>query len=592
VIATVALAGLSSAQVTERVSLSANGSEAIVGADLQPSDRLVSDDGRFVIFRSWSWNLVPGDTNIAPDVFLRDRLLGTTERISVSSSGVQGNDGSGIFGYAISPDGRYVVFYSEASNLVPGDVNNAADVFLRDRLNGTTELVSLDSSAGQGNAKSEYPCISADGRHVAFDSLATNLVPGDTNGKADVFLRDLWTGQTQRVSVSSSGSQSNGDSMAPSISADGRYVAFHSNGNNLVSGDTNTTWDVFVYDRVNGTQELISISTGGTSGNNQSGWPHLSGDGRFVCFDSYASNLFNGDTNGGSDALVRDRLTGITELASVNSLGIQANAGSGNTHISPDGQFVLFASYATNLDPSGTPPGGSYVHDRRIGSTERVSISNSGQPAMGAGGPFSISLDGRYAVFANEDPNLVSGDTNNAMDVYVHDRHSSGFTSLCDPGTNNVIACPCSNAPSARSRGCDNSSFTGGAALTSSGIAYLSLDSLVFTTHDEKPSATSLLLQGDALMANGVAFGQGVRCAGGALRRLYLKTASNGSMTAPDFSVGDPTVSARSAFLGAPIQPGQPYYYLVYYRDPVVLGGCSAGSTFNATQSGQVSWWP
>jgi hypothetical protein len=157
---------------------------------------------------------------------------------------------------------------------------------------------------------------------------------------------------------------------------------------------------------------------------------------------------------------------------------------------------------------------------------------------------------------------------------------------------NNVLACPCANAASGPGRGCDNSSFTGGAALTASGIAYLSIDSLAFTASGEKPSATSILLQGDAILPNGVVFGQGVRCAGGMLKRLYVKTALNGSISAPDFPAGDPTVSARSASLGSPIQPGQPYLYLVYYRDPIVLGGCAASSTFNATQSGSVIYWP
>ena len=147
---------------------------------------------------------------------------------------------------------------------------------------------------------------------------------------------------------------------------------------------------------------------------------------------------------------------------------------------------------------------------------------------------------------------------------------------------------PSANAP----RGCDNSSATGGASLSASGVAYLSLDSLVFTTSGEKPSATSIVLQGDAALPAGVVFGQGVRCAGGALKRLFVKTALGGSISAPDFGAGDPTVSARSTALGDSILPGQSRWYLVYYRDPFVLGGCPAASTFNATQTGAVGWWP
>jgi hypothetical protein len=204
----------------------------------------------------------------------------------------------------------------------------------------------------------------------------------------------------------------------------------------------------------------------------------------------------------------------------------------------------------------------------------------------------AISADGRYVVFRSAATNLVPGDTNGYTDVFLHDRFATGFTSTCDPGTNNVIACPCGNPPSGPGRGCDNSASAGGAWLSASGIAYLSIDSLVFTTLDEKPAAMSILLQGNTSIPTGLVFGQGVRCAGGTLKRLYIKPALGGSITAPDFNAGDPTVSARSAFLGDPIQPGEPRTYLVYYRDPIILGGCPATSTFNATQTGQISWWP
>jgi len=155
-----------------------------------------------------------------------------------------------------------------------------------------------------------------------------------------------------------------------------------------------------------------------------------------------------------------------------------------------------------------------------------------------------------------------------------------------------VIACPCGNQPSSLGRGCDNSSFTGGAVLAAGGIAYLSIDSLVFTTSDEKPNATSILLQGTTSLPTGVAFGQGVRCVGGSMKRLYVKAAVNGSITAPDFAAGDATVSMRSASLGDPIQSGESRFFLVYYRDPIVSSSCPATSTYNATQTGQISWWP
>jgi hypothetical protein len=193
-------------------------------------------------------------------------------------------------------------------------------------------------------------------------------------------------------------------------------------------------------------------------------------------------------------------------------------------------------------------------------------------------------------VFRSTATNLVPGDTNGQTDVFIHDRQATSFTSLCDAGHGGVMRCPCGNPPFASGQGCDNSSVTGGAILSATGYAYLSLDNLTFTTLIEKPNATSILLEGTAPVPTGLVFGQGVRCAGGILKRMYVKTAVNGSITAP--ALGDPTVSARSAQLGLPIQPGEPRYFLVYYRDSTVLGGCSPTSTFNTTQTGSVSWWP
>jgi hypothetical protein len=312
-------------------------------------------------------------------------------------------------------------------------------------------------------------------------------------------------------------------------------VTFYSSASNLFAGDTNGVQDAFVHDMLTGATEVISVSSNGTLANGPSTPGEISDDGRYIAFKSTASNLVAGDTNSASDAFIRDRVSGTTTRVSVATDGSQANAGSGSGWLSPDGRYVILDSLASNL---------------------------------------------------------VTGDTNNARDIFVHDRFASGFTSLCDPGSGSVIACPCNNPPAVAGRGCENSSLTGGARLSAIGIAYLAQDRLVFSTTDERPMATSILLQGDSFASNGAAFGQGVRCAGGSLKRMYVKTASAGSITAPDFTAGDPTISARSAVLGVPIQPGQPYFYLVYYRDPVVLGGCSALLTFNCTQTGSVSFWP
>jgi hypothetical protein len=223
-----------------------------------------------------------------------------------------------------------------------------------------------------------------------------------------------------------------------------------------------------------------------------------------------------------------------------------------------------------------------------------VSVASDGTQAnYGVSYSVSLSADGRYVAFDAYASNLVPGDTNNEEDVFIRDRlGGTAFTSLCDPGVGGVIECPCSNPPSGLGRGCDNSSAMGGAILSASGGTFLSSDSLVFTTSQEWPMALSIVLQGTASASSGVVYGHGVRCAGGTFKRLYTMIAVGGSITVPDIGAGDPTVSARSAAKGDVVQPGQNRWYLVYYRDPILLGGCPESSSFNATQTGQVTWWP
>ena len=573
------------AQVTQRVSISSSGAQSNGGSG--PSS--LSADGRYVAFASSASNLVAGDTNGYSDVFVRDRLSGTTERVSVGSGGAQAN---GPSTYAqISADGRYVLFTSNASNLVDGDTNGCADVFIRDRQLGTSERASVDSGGVQANETSYAYSISADGRYVAFYSYATNLVPGDTNGLVDIFVRDRRSGTTERVSVDSAGSQANGQSYYPAISSDGRYVAFSSYATNLVPGDTNGYGDVFVRDRQSATTERVSVDSAGAQGDAESEFPSISADGRYVVFTSDSTNLVHADTNGYSDVFVRDRQNATTQRVSVNTGNVQANGDSDYASISADGRYVAFGSMASNLvsgDTNGVED--VFVRDRQNRTTARVSIASSGLQGDDTSYIPSLSADGRYVTFHSNATNLVPEDTNGFSDIFVRDTIASGFTDLCDPGVLGVISCPCSNSPSGAGRGCDNSAATGGASLAASGIAYLSMDSLVFTTSAEKPTATSIVMQGNSLIAGGLVFGQGVRCVGGTLKRLYTKTAVGGDITAPDFGAGDPTVSARSATLGDVIQAGQSRYYLVYYRDPIVLGGCPASSTFNATQTGQVVW--
>ena len=379
----------------------------------------ISADGRFVAFRSRATNLVPGDTNAKDDTFVRDRLLGTTERVSVSSSGEQGNDH--VYTCAISADGRFVAFQSRATNLVPGDTNAKDDIFVRDRLLGTTERVSVSSSGEQGNDTSYRPSVAAEGRFVAFASLASNLVPGDSNGREDIFVRDRLLGTTERVSVSSSGEEGNHSSPISTISADGRFVAFSSRASNLVPEDTNGFEDIFVRDRWLGTTERVNLSSRGEQGNSSGSYPSIDAAGRFVAFSSPASNLVPGDTNAKNDIFVRDRLTGTTERVSVSSSGEQANSPSLYPSVDAAGRFVTFQSTASNLVPGDTNAKEDiFVRVRLLVTTERVSVSSSGVQGNENSWNASIAADGRFVAFDGWASNLVEGDTNGASDVFVH----------------------------------------------------------------------------------------------------------------------------------------------------------------------------
>ena len=586
------LGGTASAQVTERVSVGPAGAQ---GNDLSIYPTL-SSDGRYVAFSSAATNLVAGDTNGTVDVFARDRVLGTTELVSVDSAGTQGIAYSGGPAVCISADGRYVAFASTAWNLVAGDTNATQDIFVRDRQLGTTERVSVSSAGAQADGYNgwSFLSISADGRYVAFASSATNLVAGDTNGAIDVFLRDRQLGTTERVSVDSSGSQEDSDASYPWVTPDGRYVAFSSDASNLVAGDTNGTPDVFVRDRQLGTTERVSVGSGGSQANGFSYAPSISADGRFVAFYSDAPDLVPGDTNGWGDIFLRDRQLGTTTRISVSSAGVQGNGNCAFPSISADGRYVAFNSYSTNLVAGDTNgQGDAFLRDVLLGTTERVSVGATGQQGNNLCFSCSISADGRRVAFQSDASNLVDGDTNAVRDVFVRDLAGGpSFTSLCHPGLDGVIGCPCANPPSSAGRGCDNSSATGGAILSGAGSASLSSDTLVLSTTGQKPATASVLVQGTASIAGGVVYGQGVRCVGGALVRLYTTGATNGGVSLPDAVAGDPPVSVRSASLGDAIQAGESRWYLVLYRDATVVGSCPATSVFNTTQTGEVAWSP
>ncbi len=429
--AVLATASIGFTAVVETVSVDSLGALGNAGSTFSA----LSADGRFVAFTSRASNLVPGDTNGVDDVFLRDRVNGDTWRMSVGPAGVEANAMS--VAPAISGNGEVIAFVSSATNLVAGDTNGRLDVFVHDRMTGMTSRVSVASLGLEVSADSLSPSLSHDGSRVVFASSAGDLVAGDTNMTFDVFLHDRPTGVTTRLSVDSNGTEANSVSLAPRISPDGLVVAFHSAATNLVASDVNFNFDVFVHDLPTGSTEMVSVDSAGVQGNFQSMAGCLSADGRFVAFDSDATNLVAGDTNFRTDVFVRDRQTGMTERVSVATGGTEANGQSGFVDppsVSVDGRFVAFASGATNLVAGdGNNVVDMFVHDRMSGETTRVSVASDGTEgnAPAAHWP-SLSGDGSVVVFASLATNLVPGDDNGVQDVFA--RASACGNGVVDDG--------------------------------------------------------------------------------------------------------------------------------------------------------------
>ncbi|MGB0579228.1 MAG: LamG-like jellyroll fold domain-containing protein [Limisphaerales bacterium] len=390
------------------------------------SNPALSADGSLVAFSSAASDLVSGDNNGLIDVFVRDRISRTTELVSVDTGGSSGNGDS--YNPVISADGRYVVFQSRASDLVAGDNNNAFDVFVRDRTLGQTFLVSMDSSGSAAAGNSYSPQLTADGRKIVFASTADDLVNNDTNNTADAFIRDLDANTTTLLSVSSNGWSGNAISAPPVITPDGRYVAFLSAANDLTPGDTNVHNDVYRRDLMSGTTLLASRSTNGQAGNFTSFHPVISTNGQRVAFASQATDLTpDADGNMSTDVFIFDFGTNQTLLVSrVPGANRAGDKGSATPFFSSDGNHLLFITIATDLAANDTN-GKQDVFLWR-GSTDTLELISVNRTGSGPGNDFAgisaagMSEDLRFVAFYSTATDLSLGGTNAVSDIYLRDR--------------------------------------------------------------------------------------------------------------------------------------------------------------------------
>jgi Tol biopolymer transport system component len=323
----------------------------------------ISADGRYVVFESSDFLAPENEYSYGYNIYLHDMELGNTSLISIKWD--KANPAGSSSDPKISADGRYVTFVSLSKELLTNYQDDPTiaghDVFVHDISTRTNKLVSVASNGSPANHRSDDPSISADGRYIVFVSNATNLVPGEPLNKSyqeEVFLHDQVTGETSVVSVNSEGERSNGDSRNPEISADGRYVVFESKNSTNIEAGLDRSYnspDIYVHDRVTGKTTLVSIHNGERGVSDESYNPRISADGRYITFESRARDLIHGITlPGGYKVFIHDQVSKETRLLSYNTGGEPENGGSGNPHISADGNYITFESVSTDLVPGDT----------------------------------------------------------------------------------------------------------------------------------------------------------------------------------------------------------------------------------------------
>ncbi|MCB5175448.1 TolB family protein [Microvirga lenta] len=398
--------------IITRVSTMADGSQG----NERSQNATFSADGRYVLFDSYA-KLVPGDTTAWRDVYIKDLLTGTVRQVSTAANGAPATGGDSD-NARFSADGRYVVFESSARDLVPGDTNGERDIFRKDLVTGAVVRVST-AAGGVENDGSSQAQISEEGRYILFQSLAA-LLPDDTNGKNDIYIKDVQDNILRRVSLANGWTEeSNGWSERPQLSPDGNSALFESIANNFVPNDTNDKADIFIKNFVTGAVTHVSSAADGTGGNGTSRDAHFSRDGRYVVFESDSTNLVTGDTNGDYDIFRKDLLTGAITRVSTAADGAEGNGTSQRAEFSADGRYVTFQSTSSNL-VAGDTNGSWDVFRKDLVTGEIIRLSTDAAGAEGNDSSYRLRLseDGRYGVFESLADNLVPGDTNGWTDIF------------------------------------------------------------------------------------------------------------------------------------------------------------------------------
>lgn len=400
-----------------------------VKSSLDPSS---SNTGRYIAFSTNAQNLGFDPSLLEPDknldliqsqIIRLDQQTGLVTPISLNISGKYSNSSSDE--PSINSSGTLIGYSSYATDLVADDTNNLKDIFVSE-VSGQTYRVNVASDGSESNGLSIHPAIASQSRIIAFESSATNLVTNDNNNRSDIFIHELDSAVTERVSISTLGVESDQHSRSPAISQDGRYVVFENSSDVLVTGDTNNSQDIFMRDRQTNETVLVSLDDAGIQANGGSSHPDISANGRYVVFQTSANNLVQDDTNAQQDIYRKDMQTGQIERISLDISGAQfSNVDSIMPKMSSNGQFVAFITETPLSDPNKNYSKGVsnqvfnvYVRDLAKQMTRKLSDTQNGDNLIEPIYSMDISDDGSTVLFATESRAFTLQDNNNNSDIY------------------------------------------------------------------------------------------------------------------------------------------------------------------------------